>query len=170
MTDPFPEVLFHYWHTPHSTTDCSWSVLCWTEYNATLGRSDVGKQDGRGCPDEHWDQTLMLTITGREAGDREGRARAKWSWIHRRAPGELPPDSWGDGAVSKVDLLGMWRVLLHGAVRTFQPGDQMGERLRRWEQGELCMVCLFKIKYWLLNHCTPWKTAQITWFFNKGPI
>lgn len=35
-----------------------------------------GLQDGQGCPEEHWDKTLMLTITGREARDRGKRARA----------------------------------------------------------------------------------------------
>lgn len=35
-----------------------------------------GLQDGQGCPEEHWDKTLMLTITGQEARDRGKRARA----------------------------------------------------------------------------------------------
>lgn len=35
-----------------------------------VGGSEVGYEDGQGCPEEHWDKTLMLTITGHEARDR----------------------------------------------------------------------------------------------------
>ena len=35
-----------------------------------VGRVRGGLRDGQGCPEEHWDKTLMLTIRGREARDR----------------------------------------------------------------------------------------------------
>lgn len=37
----------------------------------------VGLRDGQGCPEEHWDKTLMLRITGREAGGQRKKGQSK---------------------------------------------------------------------------------------------
>lgn len=65
-----------------------------------------GLKGGQGCPEEHRDKTLMLTITGREARDRIERARANGPGKAKSSRG-LHPYSMGERAVSKVDLLGM---------------------------------------------------------------
>ncbi len=85
MNDPFSEVLLREDvlitdKTPHSTTGCSWTIPAGLCILRKVGGSEVGLRDGQGCPEEHWDKTLMLTITGQEARDRGKRTRTKWSW------------------------------------------------------------------------------------------
>lgn len=86
---------------------CSWTFpaglsLYITQSWVALG----GLKGGRGCPEEHWGKTLMLTETGREARDRRKRARANGPG-KANSSRELHPYSGGGCAVSKVDLLGM---------------------------------------------------------------
>lgn len=62
-------------------------------------------RDDRGCPEEHWDKTLMLTITGQRPGTEE-KGQSKWSWIHLELQGTSSLLN-RRLKVSKVDLLGM---------------------------------------------------------------
>lgn len=72
-----------------------------------------------------------------DQGPRVGKKRAGANGPgNPKSSTELHPDSWRDCAVSKVDLLGMWWILFHGAVRTFQPEDiweGWGERNNIWQ-------------------------------------
>lgn len=80
MDDPFSEVLLR--------EDVLITDRLLTLLQVVLGPSPLdsvyyaswrvrgGLRDGQGCPEEHWDKTLMLTITDQEARDRGKRARA----------------------------------------------------------------------------------------------
>lgn len=146
----------HYWQTPHSTTGCSWTtppLPLGLYILLKVGGSEVGLRDGQGCPEEHWDKTLMLRITGQEARDRGKRARANGPG-NAKSSRELHPYSWWECAVSKVDLLGVWRILLHGAVWTFQPEDETG-RVRRGGRGCHSVLCApLLTQPYATTHCT----------------
>lgn len=53
-------------------------------YYAKVGGSPVGF-----CPEEHWDKTLMLTITGREAQGTEENGSEQMVLDMQRAPGNF---------------------------------------------------------------------------------
>lgn len=69
-----------------------------------VGRVCSGRQDGRGCPEERWDKTLQQQ-TRRPGAEENGPEQMVLE--KNKNSRELHPDSCGDCAVSKVDLLGM---------------------------------------------------------------
>ena len=80
MNEPFPEVLLR---EDVLITDRLLTLLPVVDGPSPLDSVYYAKLKGprwvtgvQGCPEEHWDKTLMLTITGREARDRGKRARA----------------------------------------------------------------------------------------------
>ena len=135
----------HDWETPHSTTGCSsrWN-LCTTQ----TWEGPRWKRGGQGCPVKHWGKTLMLTITGPRGQGQRKVARAKNGPGNVKSSRELHPYSWVEWAVSKVDLLGMWRVLLHGAVRAFQPEEE--EIRYRMLESYTLYVTFSKANYFVL--------------------
>lgn len=93
MNDPFSEVLLR---EVVLITDrllallqvCRWAIPAGLCGLRKVGGSEGGLQDGRGCPEEPWDKTLMLTITGQGARDR-GKGPEQMVLEMQRAPGNF---------------------------------------------------------------------------------
>lgn len=100
---------------------------------------------------------ILCKVRGSEVGDGMPKAvqrstgeknlnayhnRAEGQGQRKRVRAKGPEDAnssrqlhpwWGESSVSKVDLLGVWRILLHGAVRAFQPEEDKSQGVTIFE-------------------------------------
>lgn len=123
-------------HYPPNYTLQSERPLLGSVYNATLGkvRNGCGEEGRMAEAVQVSARVKPWCLQQAEGLGQRGRGQSK------NSPGftkVLPRNSiltrhGGGGAVSKVDLLGVWRVLLQGTVRTFQPGDERNQVRYAW--------------------------------------